>query len=69
MVEGTEKAGSRRDSLLAGPISDSNIETNLLATNPEGEYIPNKAFLRLAEEHGLSLRQDRRNTWKVISRN
>ena len=56
MIEGTEEAGSRRDSLLAGPISDSNTETNLLTTDLEGEYILDKAFLRLIEERGLSLR-------------
>ena len=59
MIEGTEEASSKRDSLLAGSISDSNTEINLLATNPEGEYILDKAFLRLAEKYGLSLRQDR----------
>ena len=56
MIEGTEEAGSRRDSLLAGSISDSNTEINLLATDPEGEYTPDKAFLCLIEEYGLSLR-------------
>ena len=56
MIEETKEASSRRDSLLAGPISDSNTETNLLATNPKGEYILDKAFLRLVEERGLSLR-------------
>ena len=67
MIEGTREASS--NSLLAGPISDSNIETNLLATNLEGEYALNKAFLRLVEERSLSLRQDRHSTWKVVSRN
>ena len=69
MIEGTEEPGNGRDSLLAGSISDSDIETDLLATNLEGEYILDKAFLRLAEEYSLSLRQDRRSTWKVISWN
>ena len=69
VIEGTEEAGSRRDSLPAGSISDSDTETDLLATDPEGEYAPNIVFLRLAEERGLSLRQDRRGTWKVVSRN
>ena len=55
IIEGTEEASSRRDSLLVGPISDSNIETDLLTTNPEGEYVPNKAFLYLAKEYSLSL--------------
>ena len=55
MIEETREAGSRRDSLLAGPINDSNTKTNLLTTDPEGKYIPNKAFLRLIEERGLSL--------------
>ena len=61
MIEGTKEAGSKRDSLLVGSVSDSNTKTNLLATNPEGEYIPNKAFLYLAEERRLSLYQDRRS--------
>ena len=69
VIEGTEEAGSGRDSLPAGSISDSDTETDLLATDPEGEYAPNIVFLRLAEERGLSLRQDRRGTWKVVSRN
>ena len=56
MIEGTEEASSRRDSLLAGTISDSDTETNLLATDPEGEYVPDEAFLCLVEERGLSLR-------------
>ena len=62
MIEGTKEASNRRDSLLAGSISNSNTETNLLATNPKGEYIPNKAFLRLAKERGLSLYQDQYST-------
>ena len=62
MIEGTEEASSRRDSLLAGPISDSNIETNLFTTDPKGEYILDKAFLCLVEERGLSLYQDRHST-------
>ena len=69
VIEEIEEAGSRRDSLQARSISDSNTKTNLLATDPEEEYIPDKAFLRLAEECSLSLYQDRRSTWKVISRN
>ena len=69
IIEGTEEAGSRRDFLLAGSISKSDAETNLLATDPKGEYIPNKAFLYLAKERSLSLRQDRYSTQKVISRN
>ena len=56
VIEGTEEAGSKRDFLLAGPISDSNIETNLLATDPKGEYVLDKTFLRLIEEYSLSLR-------------
>ena len=56
MVEGTKEASSRRDSLLVGSISNSNTKTNLLTTDPEGEYILDKAFLRLVEEYGLSLR-------------
>ena len=67
VIEGTKEASSRRDSLLAGPISDSNIETNLLTTDPEGEYIFDKVFLHLIEEHGLNLYQDRYSTWKVVS--
>ena len=55
MIEGTEEASSRRNSLLAGSMSDSNIETDLFATNPKGEYVLDKAFLRLAKERGLSL--------------
>ena len=35
VIEGTEEASSKRDSLLVGSISDSNTETNLLATNPK----------------------------------
>ena len=61
MIEETEEASSGRDSLLEGSISKSNIETELLTTDLEGEYIPNKAFLRLIEERGLSLCQDQRS--------
>ena len=56
MIEETKEASSRKDSLLEGSISETNAETNLLITDPEGEYIPNKAFLCLAEKRGLSLR-------------
>ena len=56
VIEKTKEASNRRDSLLVGSINDSNTETNLLATDLEGEYIPNKAFLRLAKERSLSLR-------------
>ena len=69
IIEGTKEAGNRRDSLLAGPISDSNTETDLLTTNPKGEYILDKVFLRLIEEYGLSLRQDRHSSQKVVSWN
>ena len=55
MIERTKEADSRKDSLLAGSISDSNTETNLLTTDPEGEYALDEAFLRLAKEYGLSL--------------
>ena len=65
----TREASSQRDSLLGGSISKSNTKTNLLTTNLKGEYILDKAFLYLAEERSLSLRQDRRSTQKVISRN
>ena len=44
------------DSLLEGSISESDTETELLITDPEGEYALDKAFLRLVEERGLSLR-------------
>ena len=50
MIEGTEEAGSRRDSLLARPISDSDTEIDLLATNLKGKYILDEVFLRLAKE-------------------
>ena len=62
VVRETKEAGSQRDSLLEGSISESDIRTELLATNPKGEYIPNKAFLRLVEERSLSLYQDQHNT-------
>ena len=62
MIEGTKKASSRRDSLLVGPINDSNTKTNLLATNPEREYALDKVFLYLTKEYSLNLRQDRRST-------
>ena len=55
IIEGTREAGSYRDSLLEGSISKSDTETELLATDPEGEYILDKAFLRLVEERSLSL--------------
>ena len=58
MVEETKEAGSKRDSLLGGSISKTNAETKLLATDLEGKYIPNKAFLYLAKECSLSLYQD-----------
>ena len=58
MIGGTGEAGSTRDSIPAGSISDSDIETNLLAIDLEGEYILNETFLCLAEERGLSLYQD-----------
>ena len=58
-----------RDSLLEGSISKSDIKTELLTTDLEGEYILDKAFLYLAEERGLNLRQDRYSTWKVIYQN
>ena len=54
----TGEASSQRDSLLEGSISESNTRTELLATNPKGEYIFNKAFLYLIEKRGLSLYQD-----------
>ena len=55
MIRGTKEASSRRDSLLAGSINDSDTKTNLFATDPEGEYIPDKVFLYLAKEYGLNL--------------
>ena len=61
MIERTIEVSSRGDSLLARTINDSNTNTNLLAINPEGEYVPNKTFLYLAKERGLNLRQDRYN--------
>ena len=67
MIEGTEEVGSRRDSLPAGSINDSDTKTDLLTTDPEGEYILDETFLRLIEEHSLSLYQDQRSNWKVIS--
>ena len=67
--EGTREASSRRDSLLAGSISDSNIKTDLLTTDLEGEYTLDIAFLHLIEERSLSLHQDQHSTQKVISRN
>ena len=69
VIEGTREAGSWRDSLLEGSISKSDTRTELFATDPKGEYALDKAFLRLVEERGLSLCQDRRSTWKVISQN
>ena len=69
IIEGTEEASSRRDSLLAGPISDSDTETNLLTTNPKGEYVFDKVFLYLVEEYSLSLRQDQYSTWRIVSQN
>ena len=56
MIEEAKEASSGRDSLLGGSISETDIKTNLLITDLEGEYIPNKAFLRFAEKRGLSLR-------------
>ena len=69
MIEGTREAGSQRDSLLEESISKTNTETKLLTTDPKGEYILDKAFLYLVKEYGLSLRQDRYSTWKVVSWN
>ena len=69
IIEGTKEASSQRDSLLEGSISKSDIKTKLLTTNPKGEYVPNKAFLHLAKEYSLSLRQDRYSTQKVIYQN
>ena len=69
IIEETKEASSGRDSLLGGSISETNAETKLLTTNPKGEYIPNKAFLRLAKKYGLSLYQDRYSTQKVIYQN
>ena len=68
-IEETREASSGRDSLLGGSISETNVETNLLATDPKGEYILDKVFLRLIEKRGLSLYQDQYSTWKVVSRN
>ena len=58
MIEGTREASSRRDSLLVGSFSNSDTKTNLLATDPKGEYVLDKAFLYFAKEYSLSLRQD-----------
>ena len=69
IVEGTKEASSQRDSLLEGSISESNTRTELLTTDPKGEYVLDKAFLYLTKERSLSLYQDRRSTWKVVSRN
>ena len=58
IFEETREAGSNKDSLLEGSISESDIETELLTTDLEGEYILDEAFLYLAEEYSLSLYQD-----------
>ena len=69
VIEETKEASSKRDSLLGRSISETNAKINLLTTDPKGEYILNKAFLRLTKEHSLNLYQDRRSTWKVVSWN
>ena len=56
MIEEIEEASSRRDSLLGESISKTDTKTELLATDPKGEYIPNETFLYLVEKYSLSLR-------------
>ena len=58
IVRETREAGSQRDSILEGSISESDTRTELLITDPEGEYILKEAFLYLVEECSLGLCQD-----------
>ena len=55
VIEETREASSGRDSLLGRSISKTNAKTDLLTTDPKGEYVLDKVFLHLIKECSLSL--------------